>query len=674
MASQSALDKGLLGLFVAMSLMAVGVGSAGAQALLVDRLGNGTDLVLVSQPLADATTLAWPAPETDGSVGIRRLVAGRLTLATDVESAMTGGDDDPGAPLPAPQVVVAVGGVSAGELQPLLDRVLRDRPAQPVAKLERGSLVEGGLDRRLGAPGSDALLRLEVQLPPAGDWRRSPVEVLWDLVPQLLADVGGVMYSRVEEDRGVLEARVDAELAEIAVREVRLGLARMASDPGLQTGAVVDARRRLHVRRQALLEAHPDGAERILERWLAGGEDAVREFVFGLEAVTLERVRDAAVSWLGHHPGRAQLVLPPRVFNPRFAGGPQTVRLDSDVTAAILERSGASLAVVCLRPVVVPDLDGAVTATVLTRLARELRAAADRPGWVRVLTTPPMLEVAGPVDGFGELLEQLSAAYRRVAEDRSPVTASADDARRRALDLMAGKLGVSEADGPSPATLLRGGNLALGVVAADAEAAGEALRKFWAAGGDRAGSTEVHDVGGGQRTRVAAPGGDSVLVAALELVFGGDEAVTLVVREIVESRASALWPDSRVTVFHPFVPGRSLLLLEVASRGTLDEVETLIEGRWSELMSPITEDDLAPVKRRVAAASSAEMSGIAGHARRCAATAAGALSWHQPAEFELEILTLEPGSINSVLESLADWQRLQTTGAGTLPIDEIASR
>jgi hypothetical protein len=282
-----------------------------------------------------------------------------------------------------------------------------------------------------------------------------------------------------------------------------------------------------------------------------------------------------------------------------------------------------------------------------------------------------MLEVAGPIDGFGELLEQLSAAYRGVAEDRSPITAVDDGARRRALTLMAGLLGVSEHDGPSPATLLGGGNLALGVVAADAEAATEALQKFWAAGGQPSRSTEVQDVGGGQRTRAAAPGGESVLVAALELAFGGDEAVLLVVRELVAKRAASLWPDSRITVFQPFVPGRTLLLLELSHRGTLDELEGLMERRWKDLTVPVTEDELAPVKRRVAAASSAEMSGVAGHARRCAAAAAGATSWHQPAEFELEILTLEPERVNPALEGLTDWQRLQTTGAGSLPIGDM---
>jgi hypothetical protein len=80
------------------------------------------------------------------------------------------------------------------------------------------------------------------------------------------------------------------------------------------------------------------------------------------------------------------------------------------------------------------------------------------------------------------------------------------------------------------------------------------------------------------------------------------------------------------------------------------------------------------VRRRVAAAASAEMSGVAGHARRCAATAAGASRWHQPAEFELEILTVSSDLISEVLGGFESFGGLETTAAGVLPIDDAPRR
>jgi len=670
---QTILLKGVLGVASGLLAAAILIGEVRAQALLVERLPGGTQLVLVNQPLADATTLVWPEVSDDQQAVIGRLTVGRLTIAADVE-AVLGAAEVEGSPTPVPPVIVAVGGASADELSSLLERVLGDRPAASVVMPKPSILVEGGLDRRLGAPGSEALLRFEILLPPPGDARRSSVEVLWELVPKLLSETIPILQSRMENDFGVLDGRIDAEIAEITVSDLRLQLARIASDPNLQADDVAAARRRLQVRRYAALEEHPEAAEIVLKRWLSGGEEAVRELVFGTQAVTIQSVRVAAAEWLPTHPGHAQLILPPRVFNPRFAVGPQTHQLGNDLTAAILERASAPLSVVVLRPVMVPDLDGEVTATVLARLARELRLAASRPGFVRVRTVPPLIEVAGSADGFGELLEQLTSAYVAVASDRAPVTTYGDDARRRALDLMAGLLGVTEAEDLSPAVLLRPGNLALGVVATDAEAAAEALGKFWAVESGGGGATDVQSVPVIPRTRVAAAGDESVLVVALETVFGGDEAVSMILRELLETRAGALWPDGRVEVLRPYVPGRSLLLVEVAADDTVDAVERTVVQKWSSLISGTGEEELAPIKRRVAAAASAEMSGVAGHARHCAATAAGASRWHQPAEFELEILTVDAELLNLILESFSDFETLETTGAGTLPITELQGR
>ncbi len=667
---QSSVLKGLLRCVMVGLALILWTGSVNAQALLVERLPGGTHLVVVNQPLADATTVVWPVVSDGDSTQRTELIGGRLTLMADLETAL-GPAEDLVDTQPAPPVIVAVGGASAEELSSLLKRVLVDRAVFDLGTTLSPVLVEGGLDRRLGAPGSDAMLRLEVLMPTPGDWRRSSVEVLWDLIPKLIGDNIGSLESRIDDQLGILEGRVDAELAELTVSELRLQLARFASDPNLATDDVGQARRRLQVRRHAVLEEHPEAAHQVLERWIAGGESAVREYVFGIQGVTLASVRDAAAEWLPYHPGRAQLVLPPRVYNPRFAVGPQTHHLANDLAAAVLERSGAPLAVICLRPIMVPDLDGEVTATILARLARELRSADSRPGFVRVRSNPPLIEVAGPADGFGELMEQLTTAYEVVISDRGSSSNQGGNARRRALDLMSGVLGITEDEDPSPASLLRPGNLALGVVAPDAEAAAEAFGKFWSGDPSAGDATDVQSVPTVIRTRVAAPGDSSTVVVALEMGFGGMEAISLVTHELIEQRAGVLWPDSRVEVLAPYVPGRALLLLAVTAPATIDSIEAKIVEGWSALMSVATDDDLAPVRRRVAAAASAEMSGVAGHARRCAATAAGASRWHQPAEFELEILTVNAGFVSEILQGFVSFDGLETTGAGVLPMDDL---
>ena len=647
-------------------------GPVNAQALLVEQLPGGAHLVVVNQPLADATTVVWPGSVEDQN-GRGELIGGRLTLMADLEAALASTDDSAN-PTSAPSVVVAVGGASAEELSSLLSRILGGREAPAHERTRAPALVEGGLDRRLGAPGSDAVLRLEVAMPAPGDWRRSSVEVLWDLIPRLVSDRLPFLASRLDGEVGVLEGPVDAERAELDLSELRLQLARFAADPNLTADDVAEARRRLQVRRHAMLEEHPEAAHHVLDRWAAGGESAVREYIFGIQGVTLESVRDAAAEWLPLHPGRAQLILPPRVYNPRFAVGPTTHRLANDLTAAVLERSGAPLAVICLRPVMVPDLDGEVTATILARLARELRSAQSRPGYVRVRSRPPLIEVAGPSDGFGELMEQLTTAYDVVVADRGSIATQGEGARRRALDLMSGLLGITEDEDPSPASLLRPGNLALGVVAPDDEAAAEAFGKFWSADPSSIGATDVQSVPTVVRTRAAAPGSESTLVVALEMSFGGMEAISLVARELIEQRAAELWPASRVEVLAPYVPGRSLLVLVVTATGGVEEIEKTVVERWPALTAAATDVELAAVRRRVAAAASAEMSGVAGHARRCAAAAAGASRWHQPAEFELEILTVSSEIISEVLGSFASFDGLETTGAGVLPIDESPRR
>jgi hypothetical protein len=629
-----------------------------AQALHVERVGRSTEFLLVSQPLSEATTVAWPIP--DGSVA--SFTSGGMTLGADLEASLAELEG-------APPVVVAVGGAQAGDLRPVLELGLAQDQLQ-TSLAQQLPRVEGGVDRRLGAPGSEALLRLEVLLPPVADWRRSTVEVLWELLPELLStDLPG-LTSRVDGDLGRLEARVNPELVEFELRKLRLTLAQVSEDVRLDEARVESFRQRLQVRRQAQLGIHPEGAQKLTELWLAGGVAAVREYLFGIEGVTLEAIRNSARQWLPLHPGHAVLMLPPRVFNPRFAPGPEQLQLANDVVAAVLERPGAGLSAVCLQPVVVPDVDGSLTSTVLSRLAAELRASEGAPGWVRVHEQPPLLELAAPADGFAELLEVLQRALPRIAADDRQVDGLEDDARSRALKLMAGVLGLAESVGLSPAELLQPSNLAIGVVAPDGEAAVEALQKFPIGGARARGTADSSALSAVPRTREAAPGQESVLVLSIELFPSGDEVAALMAGGLIEHRARLFLGDVGVELLEPLVPGRTVLLLVLRAGATLDELEQLVSEMWAEITAPVSEEELAELRRPLAAQVASRYSGPLGYARRCAAVAAGSRWWRLPSEMELEVLTATSEWLNEALAGLAAWELVQTTGAGLLPIPE----
>jgi hypothetical protein len=464
--------------------------------------------------------------------------------------------------------------------------------------------------------------------------------------------------------------RIDSDLAEVRLRELRLQLSRISEDVRLDESRVERSRRRLQVRRHAQLGNHPEGAEQVAGLWLAGGLTAVREFLFGAEGVTLDTVRTAARQWLPQHPGSAVLVLPPRVFNPRFAPGPERVQLPNDVVAAVLERPAAGLSVVCVQPVLVPDLDGQLTGTVLTRLAAELRSSEGTPGWVRVRSRPPVLELAAPSDGFAELIEVLQQTLARVAGDDRTLDGVDRDARRRALDLMSRLLGLADSVGMSPSGLLQPSNLALGVVAPDTESAVEALRKFGVGGTSSGAGPAARAVAPVPRTREAAAGNESVLVVSLELIAGGNEVVAEVVTELLKRRSAAQFGDADTELLRPLVPGRTVLLLVVRAPGPLDELDRRVQAAWGDLTAPTSEAELADLRRRLAAQATSDFSGPLGHARRCAAVAAGSVSWRLPSELELELLTTTPELITDVMSGIRSWNLLQTTGAGVLPIPD----
>ena len=639
-----------------------------AQALYVDRLENGVELLVVAQPLADATTVVWPSSVAGDGTPVA-VTSGSLTLVANLEAAL--GDDEAAA---SPPVIVAVGGASVSDLRRLFDRVLANRPVVSTQSLPEDPLVEGRLERRLGVAGSDAQIRLEVSLPEPHDPTRSSTEVLWDLLPEILADGLAGVRSRVDGNWGLLEARIDSASADMSVSQLRLGLARIAENPALQDGPVDAATRRLRVRRQASLEEHPQSAKLILDLWLQGGVGAVREFLFGVDGVTTGTVRGAASTWLPQHPGNVVVTLPPRSFNPRFASPPAMLQLESGLTAAVLERSGAPLATLCMRPVVVPDLDDEIAATVLARVARELRELEQRPGWVRVDSRPPQILLAAPTDQFSELVEVLRAALAQAEEDQRPVMAEGGSARRRALRLMAGTLGIAEGSSLSPATLLRTGNLSLGAVAEDVEAASEAVRKFWSVDRSSLESATVGNMIAVPRTREAAAGDDSVLVIALEFSITTDEPLALVLAEILASRGAALLSEGSVEILDPFVPGHRVLLVVASATATMDTVETNAAEGWSEFTRPATEDELAEARRRVAATLAGTWSGASGRACRCAAVASGAVQWRTSTDLEMAILSVPIEAANETLHSVGDWESLQNTGAGVLPIIEFGER
>jgi hypothetical protein len=454
---------------------------------------------------------------------------------------------------------------------------------------------------------------------------------------------------------------------------LRLALAQMGDSSRLDRDRVSAARLRLEVRRKALVSTHPQVAETALRRWQGGGLTAVQEFLFGVEGVTEESVRVAARSWLPKHPGRAVVVLPPRVFNPRFAQGPQVVQLDNDLVVAVLERPGAGLSVVSLRPVLLPDVDGQVTATVLARVAAELRGSHFPPGWVRVLEDPPVLELAALPDGLPEMVEVLQGALERVAEDDRPVGLDETDARRRALQLMAGVLGLAEDVQLSPAALLRPGNLAVGVVTPDAETAVESLDKFNLGGAVESVVPDGLSVQLVPRTREAAAGGDSTLVVALDLGLLASGVASRVVGEVVMSRVQALEIAADVEMLRPVVPGRNVGLLVVSSPGPLEELEDRLSKHWKGLTDAPGEDEVAEARHRVAADLAAAASGPLGRARMCAAVAVGNTLWRKPMDLELEILSLPVEKIDLVFEQLPQWDKLSTTGAGVLPVPEAST-
>jgi len=645
-----------VGLVAALALLAGP--TAGAQTLTVSRLPNGTELVVVAQPMAAAVTVAWPGESPGGEAAVRTLRSGAFTLLADLEAAFAGS-------VPPP-VVVAVGGTASAELERALARLLAE-PAV-TAEPERGTAVtlEGGVERRLGPPGSEALIRLELPLPPATDWRRPAVEVVVELLAELLGSELSGLQSRVEGERGLLELRVDPQLAEVRLRALRFSLARLASEPRFGAEQVEAARVRARVRRQARLELSPDGAVEVVQRWLSGGAAAVRELLFGLEGVTADGARAAAREWLPVHPGSAIVLLPPHVLSPRFAAAPESLVLGNDLAAAVLERPASPLATLCLRPVLSGDVDGELAATVLARVAAELRALPGGPPWIRVETRPLRLELAADAGEFAELCESLRTVLSRLGGDAAVLDPAVGDGRRVALRLMAERLGLGLVGGLSPSQLLRPANLAVGAVVADGEAAAESVGKFLSDLPSAGMGTQAVAVGSAQRSRVVTPGGSSFVAVAVPAGGLEDFALAKVFAELIRRRAQAP-PDGAVEVLEPLVPGRRLAVVLVRGPMSLDELERWTRQEWPRWLARTADAELEGVRRTVAADHASRWSGATGQARQCAAAAAGEAAWRPLAQLEMEILGVELAAVADRLEAARGWDDLEVTAAGFLP-------
>ncbi len=636
-------------------------GGLRAQVLTLERVADRVDLVVVTVPLADATTVAWP---TDAG-GVHTQTSGSLTLAADLESAFRGAG---AAPPPVPAVVVAVGQATPELLRPPLARWAAAGEPSSSPFHAAAAPADGAVRRRLGAAGSVASVRLEIGLPAASDWLRTPAEVLWSLVPELVDEM--VVTTRLDGERAVLETTTDAELVELTVRRLRTAVARIAESPDLDPERVRRAAGTLGVHRRAVVGRHPDGAARVLEAWRGGGADGVRQLLFGAEAVTLATVEAAARQWLAARPGEAVVSIPPQVLNPRFARPPERTQLDNDLSVAVLERPGVGFGALTLRPVLTPDVDGAVAATVLARVAAELRtAAASSVGWVWVGDDPARLEAAASAEAFAELLEALQAALSRIAADEAALEPGDGDARRQALSMLAVLLGLSGEERLVPAALLRPDNLALGLVTEDRETAVEALRKFRFGGPAR---PPAATAGTSPRTRAAARGDRSTLAVVLPLEPSGDaEARAAVLSALLEARVPRVAPGLDVETLRPLVPGRTVVVLAASRDGGLDRLEAELAAVWTAWLVTPAEDELATLRRRVAASLAADGSGIVGRSRLCAGVAAGGGPWREPAELEMAVLTVSAEQLEADLRGWRELAGLVTAGAGVLPIERL---
>lgn len=640
----------LASLVMSMGLVAA---TASGQALTVRSLEGGTEVVLVTQALAEMSAACWPMVSESGQWLGRCATGSDLTFTAELERAL--GDLEK-----APSALIIVGGSGRREAIDRVAKVLKGKGLDDTPPRPPRDLTEGGQERRLGQPGGPTILRLDVQLPSVDDPERTAVEVLWNVLPRHLSEVNAGVRSRLDGDIGSLEFSVDGDLGDLELRSLRLALAQVAGAPSLESEAVEAEAKRLRIARSARLESAEKAGLDLLSLWIRGGSTGIRQHLFGPDGVTLSRVREAAGRWLPRHPGHGVFVMPPRQFRPRFAPGPVTGRMSNDVSGAVLARPSAQLAALVLRPVLLADLTGDAEAVVLTRLATALRGSENRPAYIAVETGPPRLEMAAQTGDFPELCEALQRALVGVAGDTT-VLGRTSDARGTALRLMAGVLGMESGVDVTPAAVLSPGNLAVGGVASDAELALEALEKF-GVGGDPVGVGPAGGIGGIPRHRMPAAGTRSAVAVALPLAAGFPIPETIA--ELITMRAPEVIEGVTVEVLLPLIPGRSVMVLVVTREGEIASLEDALRGAWKKLFSPAAEHEVEALRKTVAARVVTEAGGVLGRARVCAAIAAGADSWRTPSDREMAALTIDLIAVNVDLELLAETAEAEWTASG----------
>ncbi len=628
------------------------------QALTVRSLEGGTEVVLVTETLAEMSAGCWPVSEGEGGWKGRCVIGSDLTFTAALETAL--GDLEL-----APSVIIMVGGSGRREAIDRVESILagKDPGARPLSG--DPTFEEGGQERRLGQPGGSSVLRLEVQLPAVDCSDRTAVEVLWSLLPRYLKSVSPGLRSRIDGDIGTLQYSADDDLGGLELRNLRLALAQISGSPSLKADEVEREAHRLRIARSAELESVESAGLKLLGLWVRGGSDGIREYLFGPDGVTLERVRQAAATWLPRHPGHAVFLLPPRHFRPRFAPGPQSARMANDLSATVLARPSAHLATLVLRPVLLADLTGDAEAVILTQLATVLRRSDSRPPYVAVESRPPRLELAAGTGDFPGLCEALQGALMEVASDTTPVVVE-KDARRQALRLMAGVLGMGNGSEVTPATVLAPGNLAVGGVAVDAELALEALEKF-ELGGPPGGVTPGGFSGDNPRRRMPVAGTRSAVAVALPLASGFPIPQT--VAELVSGRIGQVIEGATGEVLLPLIPGKSVMVLLVAKDGSVSDLEEALRESWSQLFGPTTEEDLSILRRTVATGVVSAAGGVLGRARVCAAIAAGADSWRTPRDREMAALTVDVVAVNLDLERLVEMPEAEWTASGPAAVN-----
>jgi len=628
-----------------------------SQALSVRSLSNGTELILITRPLAEldaaCRSTADPAQST------RCVTAPELLFASILEADL---QEDP-----APPCVLVLAGVGQrGILDRLEDLLSGKEQIAPRRSSPQPPDAEGGIERRLTAPGSPSKIRLDIPLPEAADPRRPAMETLWAMLPHLLKKEFPGIRAGYRASKAFLEIEVDGETAETRLSALRLALARLAADPSLKSDDILATAHRLQVARMAGLEDPEQAGKEILGLWREGGVDAVRQYLFGLKSVDPPLIVESLRSWLSLHPGHALISLPPRIFQPRFAPGPRVETLENNLSAAVLERPQVGLSALVLRPIFLSGIGGDAEALVLARVAAAIRSGGLPVPSIAVRNDPPRLEMVGDADDFALLCEALQRALAEVAKDRNPVAGSLEPGDR-ALTMLGELLGLNTGNEPSAADILAPGNLAVGGLAPDAETAMEALRKFGVGGEKRKDQLLSSSLVAAPRHRQAAAGTHSAVAVGVE--FSASWPLPSFLEVLMRIRAAEAWPEAESRILRPLIPGKQELVLLIEAEQPGRSLEDSVREAFNTLFRPVEEENMSLLRRRVALEETQDVSGIIGRARSCAAVGAAEAGWRAPGGQQMQIMSLEVENLNRLLGELKAGARIEWATVGPMDLD-----